>query len=221
MKNRTRVGFTLIELLVVIAIIAILAAILFPVFAKAREKARQVTCLSNVKQIGLATMQYTQDYDELYPYLIGTVAWAPHLYGVFYPLEPYMKSRGQLSCPSRTPGNIGYQVNGPGSTGWPCIWAVAPYNPVPASLAEISSPASVIMTQEMVYANNWGDFNAFLHTGWNVEAYFHHNGGWQFSFCDGHAKWYKLYNCATMASGIGFVYTLPEYSISYYKEYNP
>src|ERR671916_3232132 len=62
-----RNGFTLIELLVVIAIIAILAAILFPVFAQAREKARQASCLSNVKQIGLAAMMYVQDYDETYP----------------------------------------------------------------------------------------------------------------------------------------------------------
>ncbi len=62
-----RKGFTLIELLVVIAIIAILAAILFPVFAKAREKARQTSCLSNMKQIGLASMMYAQDYDERLP----------------------------------------------------------------------------------------------------------------------------------------------------------
>src|SRR5260221_8538249 len=62
-----RHGFTLIELLVVIAIIAILAAILFPVFAQAREKARAISCLSNCKQIGLATMMYIQDYDETYP----------------------------------------------------------------------------------------------------------------------------------------------------------
>src|SRR5437899_22610 len=61
-----RTGFTLIELLVVIAIIAILAAILFPVFAQARDKARQATCLSNCKQIGLAHMMYAQDYDETF-----------------------------------------------------------------------------------------------------------------------------------------------------------
>jgi len=66
--NTTKRGFTLIELLVVIAIIAILAAILFPVFAKVREKARQTSCLSNEKQLGLAITQYVQDYDEKLPW---------------------------------------------------------------------------------------------------------------------------------------------------------
>jgi prepilin-type N-terminal cleavage/methylation domain-containing protein/prepilin-type processing-associated H-X9-DG protein len=66
-KMRNKRAFTLIELLVVIAIIAILAAILFPVFAQAREKARQTTCLSNMKQLGLGAMMYLQDYDETYP----------------------------------------------------------------------------------------------------------------------------------------------------------
>jgi prepilin-type N-terminal cleavage/methylation domain-containing protein/prepilin-type processing-associated H-X9-DG protein len=66
-RHRVRRAFTLIELLVVIAIIAILAALLFPVFARARENARRASCLSNMKQIGLGMMQYTQDYDEHYP----------------------------------------------------------------------------------------------------------------------------------------------------------
>src|SRR5438105_1513752 len=74
MKSRRRAAFTLIELLVVIAIIAILAAILFPVFAQARENARQTACLSNAKQLGLALQMYTQDYDEVVPNQWWTVS---------------------------------------------------------------------------------------------------------------------------------------------------
>jgi len=93
-----RKGFTLIELLVVIAIIAILAAILFPVFARAREKARQTSCLSNLKQLGLATQMYCQDYDEkcsMSIYLAGTQA-----YTMYHVHAPYIKNTQIFDCPS-------------------------------------------------------------------------------------------------------------------------
>jgi len=91
-------GFTLIELLVVIAIIAILAAILFPVFARAREKARQTSCLSNLKQVGTAMLMYIQDYDECYGQsMSGTSAGTTTVY---HELMPYMKNAQILECPS-------------------------------------------------------------------------------------------------------------------------
>src|SRR5471030_1996260 len=92
-------GFTLIELLVVIAIIAILAAILFPVFAKAREKARQSSCQSNCKQIGLAMLQYVQDYDETYP--IGWRTDPDNLQRRWCEIiQAYCKSTQMFVCPS-------------------------------------------------------------------------------------------------------------------------
>lgn len=97
-----RRGFTLIELLVVIAIIAILAAILFPVFAQAREKARQASCMSNMKQIGLAVVQYTQDYDEAFPAGLQSGWWQASWVWQTY---PYMKSIDVLRCPSDPGGN--------------------------------------------------------------------------------------------------------------------
>jgi len=101
-----RKGFTLIELLVVIAIIAILAAILFPVFAKAREQARKTTCINNQKQIGVTVMQYTQDNDEVLPSVAfggmwGTTQWANYGWGyIWKSMEPYCKNSQIFKCPS-------------------------------------------------------------------------------------------------------------------------
>ena len=95
--NSGRSAFTLIELLVVIAIIAILASILFPVFARARENARRSSCQSNLKQIGLGILQYTQDYDEKYPFG-NNVSWWQGTWA--RNTEPYLKSVQVLRCPS-------------------------------------------------------------------------------------------------------------------------
>jgi prepilin-type N-terminal cleavage/methylation domain-containing protein/prepilin-type processing-associated H-X9-DG protein len=102
-RSRRRIGFTLIELLVVIAIIAILAAILFPVFAQAREKARQASCLSNMRQFATAGMMYTQDYDGMYvpPFKYqGQQGNCNLLYWWDDLLQPYMKNRQLPLCPS-------------------------------------------------------------------------------------------------------------------------
>ena len=112
-------GFTLIELLVVIAIIAILAAILFPVFAQAREKARQSTCISNLKQLGLAYIMYADDYDDVPPYS-GDETWPGYNYDISWPntLYPYLKvnvhanSTTAFRCPSAPKNNWCYAASG-------------------------------------------------------------------------------------------------------------
>ncbi len=128
-KLQNKKGFTLIELLVVIAIIAILAAILFPVFAKAREKARQTSCLSNLKQIGTATAMYVQDYDEtFYPHRMNSgVGSNPFFQSGQYPsisgsaqnkvfwislLNPYTKNNQIFVCPSNSGGWFGANADG-------------------------------------------------------------------------------------------------------------
>lgn len=176
MKNRA--GFTLIELLVVIAIIAILAAILFPVFAQAREKARGAACLSNFKQIGLAIMQYTQDYDEGYPMgqRFDNVEWTtvinPYMKngtqgGAVAPGgEAYNYSNGIYACPSfpvREQSNI-YKVR---SDIFPYYQGTAPNQNYPYgtyTMADVKEPANKIGITEgglngsgpSVPPNGWG-----------------------------------------------------------------
>ena len=106
--RNNRSAFTLIELLVVIAIIAILAAILFPVFARARENARRSSCQSNLKQIGLGVLQYNQDYDEKMPFTRTNDAVSNWQYNI----QPYIKSYQLFACPSNTRNTVGLQ-NGP------------------------------------------------------------------------------------------------------------
>jgi prepilin-type N-terminal cleavage/methylation domain-containing protein/prepilin-type processing-associated H-X9-DG protein len=187
-----RRGFTLIELLVVIAIIAILAAILFPVFARAREKARQVTCLSNMKQQGLAFEMYSSDYDEVYP---AVPEWKTRL-------DPYMKNHEMWKCPSRRqlPWYYGHGYNAglfPGEYAGP--------NPLPAGFAGVSqgaiqSPSHKILSVEWDkcvsgppggdQANHRGapPCDGSLHS-WAVCRI--HNDGSNLLFGDGHVKWMK------------------------------
>ena len=214
-KGQRKNGFTLIELLVVIAIIALLAAILFPVFARARENARRANCQSNMKQITLGIMQYTQDYDERYPPYGGsnlTASGGPncHYYdisgngsGVYVDNSwatdelPYVKSSQVFVCPSdaitatRTlpAGQLqcSYAYNDDG---------VPPNDmsgPSGMSLSRAVAPSVLIMWFEEI----WPSFDTiacqngdgrFLS---NVVAMSRHLDGTNFSFADGHVKWYK------------------------------
>jgi len=204
-KNR---GFTLIELLVVIAIIAILAAILFPVFAKAREKARQTSCLNNIKQLALADLMYAQDYDERYCRYYQYMPY-PNLYWWCDMLEPYVKNYQIMECPS---GGWQYGYNAANyrptlpplgiiSYALPAISHDANHNSVmqvPASkMALVQSPADTIMICESVgteiFTGGSLDYHLLdiIDTGSNSRVAERHNEGFNAGFCDGHAKWLK------------------------------
>jgi len=202
--RRESSAFTLIELLVVIAIIAILAAILFPVFAQAREKARGAACLSNNKQISAAVMMYAQDYDETYP-----KAAAPY-YCVNYPtttrnycswqgqILPYVKSIDIFKCPSGTYEatyvakdgktyadiyNGHYAVNQ--------VFGYTTFNAV--TIASLERPADIVFSIDADASGGNFTTRPFWWTYLRPAGYYQpadrHNGGNNISFADGHAKW--------------------------------
>ena len=194
-----RRGFTLIELLVVIAIIAILAAILFPVFAKAREKARQSSCLSNVKQIMLGVLQYCQDYDEQLP--IGASYWyAPGGGGAATrtdpmiwsdELSPYIKNTQVMACPSHSNNQQAVP------------WGTRTLSYCANMCFEQFGFQSIAMLKDCAkYVFMWDSdsWNSYWYTPtdttlddsyyrpWTTAA-FRHNEGCNCGFLDGHGKW--------------------------------
>ncbi|MHB8996675.1 MAG: DUF1559 family PulG-like putative transporter [Armatimonadota bacterium] len=195
-----RRGFTLIELLVVIAIIAILAAILFPVFAKAREKARQSSCLSNTKQLALAFMQYSQDYDERLPmyvdsgYQFATMGW-------YNTIQPYIKNTQLLKCPSATAGTH--------ATDYGVIFPTVCGVGSSVSLGNIASPSETCMLTETEAQDATGKRIGALYLAYSPFTYTmpvpqpkaglsypgRHNDGNNCAFVDGHSKWLRWETC--------------------------
>jgi prepilin-type N-terminal cleavage/methylation domain-containing protein/prepilin-type processing-associated H-X9-DG protein len=191
-------GFTLIELLVVIAIIAILAAILFPVFARAREKARQTSCLSNLKQIELASSAYTQDYDEcIVGYGMAECSPGPAPPGGcvnwFENLVPYIQNSQVMQCPSRYPHRS--------DTDYAAIYTHTHRCRGGLSLADVLFPAEAASYMDGRYSSTDGTGYVIAYcrlcspTGvssgrdWNGMGAREHNEGANVTFIDGHAKW--------------------------------
>lgn len=216
MRRADKTGFTLIELLVVIAIIAILAAILFPVFARAREKARQAQCLSNVKQLTLGILMYVQDYDERFPLLVVPVGMGAQT--AFQTVQPYIKNEQIGRCPSertafRCPN--GTQISGASLfmdfSMWRAVGLTNCYDVsygvnerlisnasyMCPSLAEIQYPASTPLafdayssTASHAYTTP-GPLPPPGMAGGGWYAAWRHNGTCNVSFVDGHAKAYS------------------------------
>lgn len=221
-----RNGFTLIELLVVIAIIAILAAILFPVFGRARESARRSSCQSNLKQVGLGILQYAQDYDERLPMSYVDVPFTED--GTTYPaqtwrklVQPYMKSTQVFRCPSNPRNTINATGDNlpvsyaasrldTGSSGGVFMYAGSPPVPIPVHLARIDKAASTIMIVESTSRFSYyqidqsGNFDQPQNiTGTsNPGALFSgHLGTANFLFCDGHVKSLKPFATVSAKDG--------------------
>jgi prepilin-type N-terminal cleavage/methylation domain-containing protein/prepilin-type processing-associated H-X9-DG protein len=203
-------GFTLIELLVVIAIIAILAAILFPVFAQARTKARQIACLSGMKQIGNAIVMYSQDYDEMF--VPGNVANGSGTNYYDFLLDPYVKSRDVWTCLDAVTATA-TQVRNIGMNEAVAIPLGRLTNTYPAlALADMDSPAELIAMSDTL-PNEWNRDSSFgtgsfgqafqacraaqqaargsinLNENRLTAPYLRHSTGGNYAFADGHAKW--------------------------------
>ena len=187
---RRRRGFTLIELLVVIAIIAILAAILFPVFAKAREKARQASCGSNNKQLGVATLMYVQDYDETMPgyqWMDPSPFWVPLGYAggcyecALISVYPYVKNMQLTVCPSQSVGREGH-----GSISLSCRFRWI-------KLATMKRPAEgpMIFDANCHYVSPYAMSNGFNNCNGGRIANDRHNEGLNVCYADGHVKWHS------------------------------
>jgi len=219
----SRRGFTLIELLVVIAIIAILAAILFPVFAKAREKARQSSCLSNIKQISLGILTYTQDYDETMPFAKmltavpcpSKVSPDPTLYQLWCDsIYPYVKNAQIFACPSRSADWIGYGYNY--ALGYDAGAGVGTVY-TGRSLGGVPSPSEtgMVVDRRNIWDLDCTCLCCAAVTGWYYDmgsdnhsdkpyVLASHNDGDNIAFVDGHAKWYRAgsYGDTNYGSGI-------------------
>jgi prepilin-type N-terminal cleavage/methylation domain-containing protein/prepilin-type processing-associated H-X9-DG protein len=218
MKRQKSGGFTLIELLVVIAIIAVLAALLFPVLAQAREKARQTHCLSNMKQLGVATTLYTQDWDETLPhspYKLVRRFDEPNRPNFLGAILPYVESRAVLVCSSSLdPDGSGADLHctGPSCTvdlsqldpdrlrledrctGPDCSSYVANHVVTGRRSSEIPAPAAIVYLQEFSFRTNAARHFPFVMKGrgyaqWYWQTTKNHAAGGNLLFADGHVQW--------------------------------